>query len=518
MNLSSKDNDPCIKSSLNDNVVEEEDKNADKPIDDNKILTKPEESDAINTKQEVTEDVEDIPSNELTQPNSQNKDIANEVSEKETMKTAEELKEDIDIIKDNKKYNKKDYAEEFKYFVKNTDNGIIYDIRNAYCVSMLNDLHSTTPDTIKGSTPWEDWWHEKRELNNQLLNAVEKGSLEEVEKLLDEKNCGGIMIDINTKSLDDFTPLHLAVSDGYEDIVSFLLSRDAVVDSVTTSLRTPLHIACNRGNLNIIKILVEAKANINAQDADRDTPTHILSRSGYGEALTWFLKQQPDLSLKNMYKETAIEAATNIEIRQIFGSYTKVKQEGDYRRAVIDGVIRHNNRADMIKNFMFRAQILNTKKVEEIKDVEAKAAKEKKSSRVVKILQAAEKLKSIPPENIRSGKLKHYEGSESKDDTVNMEDFETYSLIGRGSFGEVYLVKYKRNGKFYAMKTLSKKRVMGQNLIRYAKTERNVLKISKHPFIVGLHFAFQNSEKLFMIMKYCPGYYPCNNLAVTLVT
>lgn len=86
-----------------------------------------------------------------------------------------------------------------------------------------------------------------------------------------------------------------------------------------------------------------------------------------------------------------------------------------------------------------------------------------------------------------------------------MKDFEIYSLLGKGSFGEVYLVQYKGDGKFYAMKTLNKKKVIMQNSIKYARTERNVLKISKHPFIVGLHFAFQNSEKLFMIMKYCPG-------------
>jgi serine/threonine protein kinase len=26
-----------------------------------------------------------------------------------------------------------------------------------------------------------------------------------------------------------------------------------------------------------------------------------------------------------------------------------------------------------------------------------------------------------------------------------------------------------------------------------------------HPFIVTLHFAFQTSEKLFLILEYCPG-------------
>jgi serine/threonine protein kinase len=32
-----------------------------------------------------------------------------------------------------------------------------------------------------------------------------------------------------------------------------------------------------------------------------------------------------------------------------------------------------------------------------------------------------------------------------------------------------------------------------------------VLSITKHPFIVGLNYAFQTREKLFLILDYCPG-------------
>jgi serine/threonine protein kinase len=55
------------------------------------------------------------------------------------------------------------------------------------------------------------------------------------------------------------------------------------------------------------------------------------------------------------------------------------------------------------------------------------------------------------------------------------------------------------------MKVLSKQKIMGQNLVKYARTERDVLSYTKHPFIVGLNYAFQTSEKLFLILDYCPG-------------
>lgn len=55
------------------------------------------------------------------------------------------------------------------------------------------------------------------------------------------------------------------------------------------------------------------------------------------------------------------------------------------------------------------------------------------------------------------------------------------------------------------MKVLKKDKIIGQNLIRYAMTERNVLSYIRHPFIVSLNFAFQTPEKLFLILDYCSG-------------
>jgi hypothetical protein len=40
------------------------------------------------------------------------------------------------------------------------------------------------------------------------------------------------------------------------------------------------------------------------------------------------------------------------------------------------------------------------------------------------------------------------------------------------------------------MKVLPKSKFIGHNLIRYALTERNVLSILNHPFIVKLRYAF----------------------------
>jgi len=41
--------------------------------------------------------------------------------------------------------------------------------------------------------------------------------------------------------------------------------------------------------------------------------------------------------------------------------------------------------------------------------------------------------------------------------------------------------------------------------VKYALTERNVLSVLNHPFIVKMNYAFQTDEELFLILDYCPG-------------
>jgi len=95
--------------------------------------------------------------------------------------------------------------------------------------------------------------------------------------------------------------------------------------------------------------------------------------------------------------------------------------------------------------------------------------------------------------------------SEEVQEIIGPNSFVPIMVLGKGSFGEVYLVQKHNNNKFFAMKMLQKDKLMGQNLVKYARTERNVLSYTKHPFIVGLNYAFQTKEKLFLLLDYCPG-------------
>ena len=97
--------------------------------------------------------------------------------------------------------------------------------------------------------------------------------------------------------------------------------------------------------------------------------------------------------------------------------------------------------------------------------------------------------------------------SQAKPGKVSLDNFEIIEPLGKGSFGSVFLVikKGENPKKYYAMKILEKDKVLSQNLVRYARTERNVLSLASHQFIVGLNFAFQSKSRLYLIMDYAPG-------------
>mmetsp|Transcript_15409 Transcript_15409/g.22369 ORF Transcript_15409/g.22369 Transcript_15409/m.22369 type:complete len:344 (+) Transcript_15409:37-1068(+) len=91
------------------------------------------------------------------------------------------------------------------------------------------------------------------------------------------------------------------------------------------------------------------------------------------------------------------------------------------------------------------------------------------------------------------------------DRSVSIDDFTLLSVIGKGSYGKVLLVRKNNTGELLAMKMLRKDYIARRNQIEHTRTERSVLEKVHHPYIVRLKYAFQNSKKLYFVLEYCPG-------------
>lgn len=88
---------------------------------------------------------------------------------------------------------------------------------------------------------------------------------------------------------------------------------------------------------------------------------------------------------------------------------------------------------------------------------------------------------------------------------VTMTDFEILKMLGKGSFGKVYMVKRKTSGEILAMKVLRKAELVKRSQVNHTMTERRIMSSVDHPFIVPLRFAFQTQTKLVMISDYMCG-------------
>ncbi|KAF8351434.1 kinase-like domain-containing protein [Amanita rubescens] len=88
---------------------------------------------------------------------------------------------------------------------------------------------------------------------------------------------------------------------------------------------------------------------------------------------------------------------------------------------------------------------------------------------------------------------------------LGLGDFRTVKVIGKGAFGEVRLVQKKDTGKIYAMKTLKKEEMMKKDQLAHVRAERDVLAESDSPWVVQLHYSFQDPTFLYLIMEFLPG-------------
>lgn len=88
---------------------------------------------------------------------------------------------------------------------------------------------------------------------------------------------------------------------------------------------------------------------------------------------------------------------------------------------------------------------------------------------------------------------------------VRLDDFAVLFKIGVGLVGQVFLVRHAPSRAKYAMKVISKDFVLSSNMLTHARSECQILRRVRHPYIVHLAFSFQTASKLILVMEFMPG-------------
>ena len=329
-------------------------------------------------------------------------------------------------------------------------------------------------------------------MNQRLWKAAGDNNVALLKDLLDYSKYGDTCAQVNAKSADDWTALHISANEGATDVVKALLEYISEVDvsAVSTTGSTALHLAAIKGYLDCVQILVSGGAEINSKDNEGNTPLHLASMNGHTGTVSWLLGKDPQVESRNKYEMTAYEVAASEDVGQCFELYFAGRSI-PYRKSkplpTVFPVEDEDSGQDLIDRLMNRLKRENT-------PTALRLFIERASIPVYDIIRPSSAPRTLSPSR-RS----------KSTGTSDYLDFELQYLLGRGSFGDVYLVKHRETGQLYAMKVLSKEKIISRNLMNYAITERNVMSYITHPFIVGLNYAFQTDTKLVLIMDYCPG-------------
>ncbi|XXQ31075.1 G protein-coupled receptor kinase [Plasmodiophora brassicae] len=124
----------------------------------------------------------------------------------------------------------------------------------------------------------------------------------------------------------------------------------------------------------------------------------------------------------------------------------------------------------------------------------------------VKLSVQRDLLMDVFPEFLRSpyySRLLAFRAKETM--TVCREDFEFIRVLGKGGFGKVYAARKLDTRQMYACKEMSKDKVYERKRERLLQNERHFLTRVNHPFIVGLHYAFQDKTNLYFVMDLVTG-------------
>ncbi len=85
-----------------------------------------------------------------------------------------------------------------------------------------------------------------------------------------------------------------------------------------------------------------------------------------------------------------------------------------------------------------------------------------------------------------------------------LEDFEILKKIGTGSYGKVFLARFKPLNILVAIKQLDKKTVVQQKKQEAVMREKAILKkLQDVPFVIELMWTFMDDTSLFFVFDHC---------------
>ncbi|MCD4652545.1 ankyrin repeat domain-containing protein [bacterium] len=168
------------------------------------------------------------------------------------------------------------------------------DLLSAKHKEIISDLSAViTPRPVRPRDP------------NPLLNAIYKGKLYEVEKLIREG------ADVNFRNNKQMTALHLAAERGHKYIAKLLIEAGALIEAKDIRQQRPLHYAVKNRRIRTVNLLLESSACVSALDNLDKSPLHWAAENGHLEVIKILLEAGADINAVSNKKQKPILLASH---------------------------------------------------------------------------------------------------------------------------------------------------------------------------------------------------------------
>ncbi|CAG9313369.1 PKG_10 [Blepharisma stoltei] len=105
-------------------------------------------------------------------------------------------------------------------------------------------------------------------------------------------------------------------------------------------------------------------------------------------------------------------------------------------------------------------------------------------------------------ENIRTQLIKRIE---LQDDNITLNDLAIVKVLGKGMFGNVFLVVHKQQNRLYALKTVDRRKIERYEIQENLILERAILNQLDHSLIVKLVRSFKDPKRIYFLMEFVRG-------------
>lgn len=114
---------------------------------------------------------------------------------------------------------------------------------------------------------------------------------------------------LETKSADGKTALHIATTKGNQQCLLILLNAGANIDALDSRGDTALHYAAYAGRFELLKLFAERKADLSKRNHDLDNAFHICAKEGHILAAKFLLQIGFEVDSITSGKQTALHLA-----------------------------------------------------------------------------------------------------------------------------------------------------------------------------------------------------------------